>query len=56
MQITGLGALPPEERAAMDFIIPAGDDADDDSTADLRAFLRALHLAWRLDVPLLLDV
>ncbi|MCY3719641.1 MAG: hypothetical protein OXG07_08810 [Anaerolineaceae bacterium] len=56
MQITELGALPPEERAAFDFLIPARDARDDDSTADMRAFLHALYLAWRLDVPLLLDV
>ncbi len=55
-EITGLGALPPEERAAFDFLIPLRDKADDDSTADMRAFLHALYLAWRLDVPLLLDV
>lgn len=55
-QITALGALPLEERAGFDFLIPARDDADDDSTADLRDFLHALYLAWRLDVRLLLDV
>ena len=56
MQITQLGELPLTERAAFDFLIPAGADSDDDSTAEMRAFLHALYLAWRLDVPLLLDV
>ena len=51
-----LGELPLAERAAFDFLIPAGADSDDDSTAEMRAFLHALYLAWRLDVRLLLDV
>ena len=56
MQITQLGELPLAERAAMDFLIPAGADSDDESTAEMRDFLHALYLAWRLDVALLLDV
>ena len=38
MQITQLGELPLAERAAFDFLIPAGADSDDDSTAEMRAF------------------
>ncbi len=56
MQITQLGELPLAERAAFDFLIPAGAESDDDSTAEMRDFLHALYLAWRLDVRLLLDV
>ncbi len=56
MQITGLGALPAEERAALDCLIADGEAAEDDATAAMRDFLRALYLAWRLDVRLLLDV
>jgi hypothetical protein len=31
------------------------DEADDSTIAELKRFLRALHLAWRLRVPLILD-
>ena len=36
MEITGLGELPLAERAAFKFLIPAGADSDDDSTAEMR--------------------
>lgn len=55
-EITQLGALPVAERARMELLIAAGDARDDDATAGMRGFLRALWLAWRLDVQLLLDV
>lgn len=55
-QITELGSLPLEQRAAQDFLIPASGAEDDDSTTDMRHFLHALYLAWTLDVALLLDV
>jgi hypothetical protein len=53
--IMRIGSMSAEERAAFPLLIEP-DDHDDQTTAELRGFLAALYIAWRLDVQLLLDV
>jgi hypothetical protein len=50
------GTLPQVEKEERFPFTLAHDDADDSSVAEFKTFFRALHRAWLLDVPLLLDV
>ncbi len=54
-EIMHIGRLPLDERALFDFLIEPSQH-DDATTAEMKQFLRALYITWRLDVPLLLDV
>ena len=54
-EIMHIGSMPPEDRANYEFLIQPNRD-DDVTTAEMRQFLHALYVAWRLDVPLALDV
>lgn len=53
--IMNIGSLPPDERAQFNFLIQFSND-DDATTHEIKHFLHALYAAWRLNVPLLLDV
>ncbi len=53
--IMHIGTLPLDERARFSFVIePAADD--DETTAELKAFLYGLYTAWQLNTALMLDV
>ncbi len=54
-QIIKIGRLPLEERAKFAFLHKI-DAQDDSTTAEIKQFLYALYVAWRLNVPLNLDV
>jgi hypothetical protein len=54
-QIIKIGRLPLEERAKFAFLHKI-DPKDDLTTAEIKQFLYALYLAWRLNVPMILDV
>jgi len=54
-QIIKIGRLPLEERAKFSFLLKI-DSKDDPTTAEVKQFLYALYLAWRLNVPMILDV
>lgn len=54
-QIMQIGQMPLAERAQFPFL-PKLQQNDDQTTSELKQFLHALYTAWRLDVPLLLDV
>lgn len=50
------GTLPQHEKEErFPFILQQADE-DDSSTSEFKTFFKALHRAWMLDVPLLLDV
>lgn len=53
--IMRIGSMPLEERAQYAFLIQP-DPGDDTSTGEIKQFLHALYTAWRLNVPLILDV
>ena len=50
------GTLPPHEKEERFPFVLAHEESDDSSVAEFKTFFRALHRAWLLDVPLLLDV
>lgn len=53
--IMQIGSMPLEDRVQFDFrIVPEPDD--DPTTMQIKDFLAALYLAWRLNVQLLLDI
>lgn len=54
-QIINIGRLPPQERAKFSFLHKISPN-DDPTTAEIKQFLYALYLAWRLNVPMMLDV
>jgi hypothetical protein len=50
------GTLPQSEKEERFPFILEHEDEDDSSVAEFKTFFKALHRAWLLDVPLLLDV
>jgi hypothetical protein len=54
-QIMKIGRIPLEDRAKFAFLLKPSAD-DDPTTDEMKQFLHALYTAWRLDVPLTLDV
>lgn len=54
-QIINIGKLSMEERAKFSFLLKI-DAADDPTTAEMKQFLYALYIAWRLNVLMMLDV
>jgi hypothetical protein len=54
-QIIKIGRLPPEERTKFSFLHKI-DPKDDLTTVEIKHFLYALYVAWRLNVLMFLDV
>lgn len=55
-QIIKIGRLPLEERAKFSFLLKIDANKDDATTVEIKQFLFALYVAWRLNVPMILDV
>jgi hypothetical protein len=54
-QIKQLDPAPVNLESVYPFVLKE-DEKDDNTTSELKAFFRAMYLAWKLDVNLLLDV
>jgi hypothetical protein len=54
-EIMQIGSMPLENRAQFDFLLTTSPN-DDATIYEIKHFLRALYTAWRLNVPLLMDV
>lgn len=54
-QIMSIAPAPPDVESKHPFVMKI-EDTDDDTIAQIKMFLESLHIAWKLDVPLILDV
>ncbi len=53
--IMHIGTLPLAEREMFEFLMQP-EDKDDATTAELKTFIHALYIAWKIDVQIILDV